>query len=85
MINNKEEAYYELKSRLESMGFQNVKLLRGNDLITGWKNPPGSIKKITVNGVDGFSAADTFDYDAEIVIVVHTFKRKGCEDITDAA
>ncbi len=79
------EQYSELVKKLSSMGFSNIKLLRGNDLTTGWISDEGSIKDITINGASAFTAADTFGYDAEIIIVVHTFKNKGCEDITEIA
>lgn len=42
----------------------------------------GNIKSISINGISDFADGDAFAYDDEIVIIVHTFKNKGCEDIT---
>ena len=67
------------------MGFSNIRLQRANDLVTGWISKEGTIKTITMNGRNDFSASDSFKYDTEIIIVVHTFKNKGCEDITEIA
>ena len=35
-----------------------------------------------IAGNNDFTAADSFYYDAEIIIMVHTREGKGCEDIT---
>ena len=81
----KGEQYREIVSELESNGFTNIHLLRGNDLVTGWVNKEGTIDSITVNGRTEFTKSDSFYCDTPIVIVVHTFKNKGCEDITEIA
>ena len=64
------------------MGFTNITVHRNNDLINGWITKEGSIASITINGSGKFEATDSFYYDVPIVIVVNTFKDKGCEDIT---
>ena len=77
--------YTDIVSQLKAKGFTNIKLLRANNLINGWITKEGSIKSITINGNDDFEATYKYQYDAEIVIVVNTFKDKGCTDITEVA
>jgi len=77
--------YQEVVSELKSLGFTNITLKRANDLLTGWFTKEGDIKSISINGISDFSDGDAFAYDDEIVIIVHTFKNKGCEDITAIA
>lgn len=79
---NKEGKYSSVVSSLKDMGFTNITVYRNNDLLNGWITKEGSIASITINGSDSFEATDSFYYDATIVIVVNTFKDKGCEDIT---
>ncbi len=79
------DQYSELVNRLKSLGFVNIKLLRSNDLTTGWVKTEGTIQEISINSRSEFSASDSFRYDSEIVLVVHTFKNKGCEDIVEIA
>lgn len=74
--------YQEFVSELSSLGFTNITLKRANDLVTGWLTKEGTIKSISINGVSDFVEGAAFAFDDEIVIVVHTFKNKGCEDIT---
>ena len=77
--------YQEVVSELESLGFTNITLKRADDLVLGWFSKEGNVKSISINGVSDFADGDSFAYDDEIVIVVHTFKNKGCEDITIVA
>ena len=79
---NKAGNYSSIVSSLKSMGFTNITLYRNNDLFNGWVTKEGSIASITINGGDSFESTDSFYYDVPIVIIVNTFKRKGCEDIT---
>lgn len=79
---NKEGKYTSVVSSLKDMGFTNITVYRNNDLVNGWITKEGSIASITINGSDSFEATDSFYYDVSIVIVVNTFKNKGCEDIT---
>lgn len=78
---NKEDKYSSVVSSLKDMGFTNITVYRNNDLFNGWITKEGSIESITINGRDSFEATDIFYYDTPIVIVVNTFKDKGCEDI----
>ncbi|WP_028236462.1 hypothetical protein [Pseudobutyrivibrio sp. MD2005] len=75
--------YADTVSSLKAQGFTNIKLLRANNLLNGWITEEGSIKSIRINGNEDFDAKDVFRYDAEIVIVVNTFKDEGCKDITE--
>ena len=77
--------YTDVVTNLEAMGFTNITLKRANDLVLGWFSKEGAVQSISINGNTDFSAEDSFYYDAEIIIVVHTFKDKGCDDITIVA
>lgn len=81
----KGENYEELMSELKKKGFTNIQLLRGNDLWFFASSNEGKVKSITVNGNEDFSETDAFNLDDPIVITVHTFITRGCEDITDIA
>lgn len=74
--------YKEAVEQLETMGFSNIVLKRKNDLHLGWFSTEGEIASITINGKDDFKDGETFRFDDEIVIVVHTYEGEGCEDIT---
>ena len=77
--------YQEVVSELEALGFTNITLKRTNDLVTGWFTKEGAVKSTSINGNSDFAKGDTFAYDDEIIIIVHTFKNKGCDDITTIA
>ena len=68
---------------LKNKGFTNIKLLRSNDLIIA--SNEGDIKSITINGTSSFKSDYEVRFDSPIVIVVKTYKDKGCPDITEAA
>ena len=82
----KDQIYSDVVKQLQSQGFTNIHLQRANDI--GWfpiHDKEGTIKIFTINGSEDFAETDKFSYDAEILIVVHTQKDKGCEDITEIA
>ena len=79
------EQYTDIVNLLKNKGFSNIRLQRANDLVTGFVTKEGSIDSISINGNKNFNSGDDFDYDSRIVIVVHTFKNKGCKDITENA
>ena len=64
------------------MGFTNITVYRNDDLFNGWITKEGSIESISINGNETFEATNQYYYNAPIVIVVNTFKGKGCDDIT---
>lgn len=82
--NYKKENYSAVADQLRNKGFENIHLLRANNLFL-WDplKMEGKIKSFTINGSSDFAETDSFDYDADIEIVVNTFKKKGCEEITD--
>lgn len=81
----KGDQYNIVVSKLKDLGFTNIELRRADNLINGWITPEGSIQSISVNYISDFKENDVFYYDARIVIVVNTFKGRGCEDITISA
>lgn len=82
----KNQNYVDVVKQLQSQGFINISLKRANDI--GWfpvHDKEGTIKTFTIDGSREFMETDKFSYDAEIIIVVHTRKDEGCEDITEIA
>lgn len=77
--------YTDLAADLKEMGFTDITLLRADDLISGWLTKEGTIKSITIGGNSQFTEKDSFYADEPVVIVVHTFKGRGCDDITEIA
>lgn len=85
LTSNTEGKYSSVVTSLQNIGFSNIQVLRNNSLVNGWITKEGSIESISIDGNDAFSETDAFYYDAPVVIVVNTFKNKGCEDITQIA
>ena len=82
----KDQNYQTVVAQLASKGFTNIRLQRANDI--GWfplHAKEGTIKSISINGLKDFSETETFYFDTEIIIVVHTKKDSGCSDITEIA
>lgn len=77
--------YQSAVNELKDKGFTNIHLIRADDLWTGWVDEEKTIKSITINGNSEFSSSDIFTYSDRIDIVVHTFKRRDYDDITEKA
>ena len=77
--------YQTIANELKEKGFTNIHLLRADDLVTGWVDGDKTIKSITINGKSSFSSTDKFTYSDRIDIVVHTFKFRDYDDITEKA
>lgn len=79
------EQYSDVVEELKEMGFTNIHLKRANDI--GWfpifRPKEGSIKSFMINGTRDFKKTDSFSFDSEIEIIVHTRENSGCEDIID--
>ena len=73
--------YSTVVSEFKALGFTNITVYRLDDIFWGITKE-GSIDSISIAGNNDFTAADSFYYDAEIIIMVHTRKGKGCEDIS---
>ena len=82
MTANTADNYSSVITSLKNKGFTNISVYRNNSLINGWITKEGSVESVSINGQSDFSGTDSFDYDVPIIIVVNTFKNKGCEDIT---
>lgn len=80
-VSNTVGYYSTVVSELKALGFTNIKVYRKNDLINGLITKEGAVDSISIAGNNSFTAPDSFYYDDEIEIFVHTFKGKGCEDI----
>ena len=81
-MKNKKGEYKNVVEELKKLGFTNIVLKRADDLTTGWISKEGSLESITIAGDSKFTKESAFYPSDSIVIVVHTFKNKGCEDIT---
>lgn len=76
--------YQDYAAFLTEKGFSDITLKRSDDLVNGWLNKEGIVRKVLVDGED-FKTGEVYNYDARIEIIVNTFKKKGCEDITEVA
>lgn len=81
----KDMNYQTAVNELKEKGFTNIHLLRADDLVTGWIDDEKTIESITINGKSKFSSSDTFTYNDRIDIVIHTFKFRDYDDITEKA
>ena len=88
----KDKNYKDLSEELKQKGFSNITIKRANDMYHGfigfgdwfgsWGTTEGNVKEFSIGGKTEFSENDSFDFDDEIVIIVHTYEGEGCEDIT---
>lgn len=81
----KDMNYQTAVNELKEKGFTNVHLLRADDPVTGWIDDEKDIKSITIDGQSKFSSSDKFTYDVRIDIVIHTFRFRDYDDITEKA
>ena len=65
--------YQEVISRLQEMGFTNIKTDPLGDLKRGWIYDEGEVKEVSIGGTTKFSINDIFDSDVEIIISYHSF------------
>lgn len=63
--------FSEVVEAFSSAGFVNITVEPDYDLITGWINSDGEVKKITIGDEDSFKADTTFRPDEPIVITYH--------------
>lgn len=63
----------EVSKLLTEMGFENIKFSPIPDLILGWLTSDGEVDRVSINGKTDYSAKDSFDKNAEIIIYYHTF------------
>ena len=68
--------YVEAGDRLQKLGFTEIYERPIRDLVTGWIKRDGSVEKVTIGNVYPFRKNSVFDYDTEILIEYHTFKKK---------
>ena len=79
--------YKDVRTELENKGFINVKFLRTNNLnpINSLINTEGSVRRLFVDNTEDYDETKIFDCDVPIVVEVYTYKKEGCEDITEIA
>lgn len=70
-IGNKESIKYDIKDA----GFTNLTLTAIEDLSPSEAERVGEIESITVNGQSEFTKGQEFDYDSEVVITYHEYKK----------
>jgi len=69
-------SYVDAGDKLQELGFTEIYERPIRDLVTGWIKKDGSVEKITIGNVYPFKKNSVFDYDVEIIIEYHTFKKK---------
>jgi len=75
--------YEDVVYRLQHTGFTNIETKALGDLITGWLNTEGSVKKVTVNGDENYSTSSWYPKDVRIVVSYHSFPEEESEDILE--
>ena len=75
--------YSEVLADLKNKGFSNIHLKRNNKLGRFSMKKEGLVDFVRINGNDNFIATDTYDYTAQVDIIVNTFKDSGCDEITE--
>ena len=88
----KDKNYKDLSEELKQKGFSNITIKRADDMYHGfigfgdwfgsWGTTEGNVKEFSIGGKTEFSKDDLFDFDNEIIIIVHTYEGEGNEDIT---
>lgn len=87
----KDKNYKKLSEELKQKGFSNITIKRADDMYHGvlnfgewfgsWGTTEGNVKEFSIGGKTEFSEEDSFDFDDEIIITVHTYEDKEYEDI----
>ena len=62
--------------QLKNLGYVNVKTIGLCDLVTGWVKKDGAIKQLTVNVNASYKNGAMYTFDAEIVLLHHSFKNR---------
>lgn len=88
----KDKNYKKLSEELKQKGFSNITIKRADDMYHGvlnfgewfgsWGTTEGNVKEFSIGGKTDFSEEDSFDFDDEIIITVHTYEDKEYEDIS---
>lgn len=88
----KDNNYKDLAEKLKQKGFSNITIKRADDMYHGfigfgdwfgsWGTTEGNVKEFYIGGKTDFSEEDSFDFDDEIIITVHTYEDKDYEDIS---
>lgn len=88
----KDNNYKDLAEKLKQKGFSNITIKRADDMYHGfigfgdwfgsWGTTEGNVKEFSIGGKTDFSEEDSFDFDDEIIITVHTYEDKEYEDIS---
>ncbi len=65
--------YNSIVKILKNDGFENIELIKADDLIVGVISKENTVKSISVNGDSDFSEGTWFPKDAIITITYHTF------------
>ena len=91
----KDKNYKDLAEELKQKGFSNITIKRADDMYHGvlnfgewfgsWGTTEGNVKDFSIGGKTEFSEDDSFDFDDEIIITVHTYEDKDYEGITGKA
>ncbi len=64
----------KVKTKLNSLGFSNIKCKSKKDLIVGVLHHKGEVDSVTIDEKNNYSKGDKIKANAEIVITYHTYK-----------
>lgn len=84
----KDKNYKDLAEELKRKGFSNITIKRADDMYHGflnigsWGKTEGNVKEFSIGGKTEFSEDDSFVFDDEIIITVHTYEDQNYEGIT---
>ena len=67
--------YKEVEKQFKNNGFENIKIEKIQDLVTGWITKDGEVETVTINKDTKFDINSEYLIDAEVIIKYHTFKK----------
>lgn len=76
----KKENYEDVETRLKKTGFENIKLKKEADLVTGWLTKEGEVENVSIEGITDFEANDSFEKDAKVIITYHVFPEESSDE-----
>ncbi|MGL5086042.1 MAG: DUF4839 domain-containing protein [Clostridium sp.] len=75
--------YNVVVDEFKSKGFNNIKLEKIEDLITGWMTKDGEVEAVSIGGDVDYSEDEWISADTEVIIKYHTFKEKETENVVE--
>lgn len=76
--------YQEVVNDFKEKGFKNIKIVKLEDLITGWLTKDGEVGSVSVDGDKDYSPDVWYPNAVEVVITYHTFPEEERSDTESA-